>query len=648
MTLGRILLGGLAGLLAALVQATPAAAAETGRIVAVDRVGNHLRLVFQADGLPEGVSVDLATVNVRVNGETVAARAERLTSSDAVTRVTVLAIDNSHSMAGAGLAAAKDAATTFLSVLPEDVEVGLVTFADTATVVVEPTKDRGAVQARIDSLALDPQSGTALYDGAALAADATGAAGARSIVLLTDGNEDGSSGIALDDAVSRATDDDVAVDAVYIGPTEEQPRELQDLVTGAGGQVIASDTADLAGVFRDAAQAISDQVLIDVKLSIDAGDSGNVLVSVDAGTASLADSAFASFKDSNRVTPPAKAGPIPLHPRSAPIGDSALPVILGAVFVALLVALYVALSGFRGDERRGRVRRRLSDYSLIPRAVVARESGRTALGSSQVARSAVELAGLVVGRRDFERSLARRLESAGVPLKPAEWTLIHAGVAVGSALLLLLLSGGRLVPAVLGLVLGSVLPWIYLIVKDSRRTAAFLGQLPDTLQLIAGSLSAGYSVPQAIDTVVREGQQPITGEFNRALIESRLGVPVEDALDSMAERMRSRDFAWVVMAIRIQREVGGNLAELLTTVANTLRERERLRRQIEVLSAEGRLSAWILGLLPLVFALYLTLVRPEYLRPLVSEALGWLLLGLGGLLLVIGALWMRKSVKVEV
>jgi len=155
-------------------------------------------------------------------------------------------------------------------------------------------------------------------------------------------------------------------------------------------------------------------------------------------------------------------------------------------------------------------------------------------------------------------------------------------------------------------------------------------------------------MPQAMDTVVREGSQPVTGECNRALVEARLGVPIEDAMDGIAERMKSKDFAWVVMAIRIQRDVGGNLAELLTTVSGTLRERERLRRQVRVLSAEGRLSAWILGLLPVVFALYLLLVQPEYLKPLVSELMGWLMLGVGITLLTVGALWMRRAVKVEV
>jgi tight adherence protein B len=215
-------------------------------------------------------------------------------------------------------------------------------------------------------------------------------------------------------------------------------------------------------------------------------------------------------------------------------------------------------------------------------------------------------------------------------------------------MLLLLVSGGGILATIAGLVLGLGLPWLYLRVKEARRTSAFLALLPDTLQMVAGSLSAGFSMPQAMDTVVREGQQPITGEFNRALVEARLGVPIDEALDGVAQRMKSKDFGWVVMAIKIQREVGGNLAELLTTVAATLRERERLRRQVKVLSAEGRLSAWILGLLPPVFTLYLLLTRADYLKPLWSTAMGVLFLVVGVILLTVGALWMRKAVAVEV
>jgi tight adherence protein B len=248
----------------------------------------------------------------------------------------------------------------------------------------------------------------------------------------------------------------------------------------------------------------------------------------------------------------------------------------------------------------------------------------------------------------MESVLGGKLEAAAVPLKPAEWLLIHVGITIGSGLIFLLVFGGRIVPTLVGLIIGFVVPQTYLSVKESKRIKAFGAGLPDTLQLIAGSLSAGYSMPQAIDTVVREGSPPISTEFNRALVESRLGVPVEDALDGIADRMKSVDFAWVVMAIRIQREVGGNLAEVLTTVAATLRERERLRRQVLVLSAEGRLSAWILAGLPVVFALYLVLVRPDYLEPLITTILGWFLIGVGLILLIVGGFWLRKVVKVEV
>ena len=144
------------------------------------------------------------------------------------------------------------------------------------------------------------------------------------------------------------------------------------------------------------------------------------------------------------------------------------------------------------------------------------------------------------------------------------------------------------------------------------------------------------------------GSEPIASEFNRALIETRLGVSIEDALEGVGTRMRSVDFDWVVMAIRIQREVGGNLAEVLTTVAATLRERDRLRRQVRVLSAEGRLSAWILGGLPPLFFLYLLLVRQEYIRILWTDPIGVVLIVFLLVDLTVGVFWLRKVIQVEV
>jgi tight adherence protein B len=198
------------------------------------------------------------------------------------------------------------------------------------------------------------------------------------------------------------------------------------------------------------------------------------------------------------------------------------------------------------------------------------------------------------------------------------------------------------------LLFGVVLPWLYLKIKHSRRLSAFNAQLAETLGLMAGGLQAGLSLPQSVDSVVREGHEPMAGELRRALVEQRLGVDISDALESVGERMASEDFGWVVMAIRIQREVGGNLAEILHTVAGTLREREYLRRQVRALSAEGRLSGYILSALPPGLFVYMYFANNDYVRVLYTTPIGYVLLAAALLLLGIGGLFMSKLAKVEV
>ncbi len=327
---------------------------------------------------------------------------------------------------------------------------------------------------------------------------------------------------------------------------------------------------------------------------------------------------------------------------------TALNVGLAALFVGLTVVVAFAFGAMTRSQRpEEKVRRRLARYTLSPRQP-QRIQPTVLRADSGVARSALELAGRVMERQGMDTALDTRLEAAGLPLRTTEWMLLHVGAAVGVAVIFLLLSGGSLLATVLGMLLGLTLPWIFLTLRKDRRESRFLSQLPDTLLLIAGSLQAGYSLPQALDAVVREGEPPMSDEFNRALVESRLGLPVEDALEGIANRLSSRDFSWVVMAVRIQREVGGNLAELLNTVAETLRERERLRRQVKALSAEGRLSGWILGALPVVFAVYLALARPEYLGPMFRTPFGWVMLTVAVILLGVGAVWMSRVVRVEV
>lgn len=252
------------------------------------------------------------------------------------------------------------------------------------------------------------------------------------------------------------------------------------------------------------------------------------------------------------------------------------------------------------------------------------------------------------GNRGLEQRIRRRLDAAGSRLEPAEWLLVQVGVLVGAGLVGLLLGTGSVALFLVCLLLGAVVPWLLLGLRGGRRRKAFGAAVPDTLSLMSGALAAGLSLAQAVETVTREGVEPVAGEFRRALVETRLGMPLESALDGVAERFGSEDLHWAVMAIRIQREVGGNLAELLDTVAATMREREYVRRQVSALSAEGRLSAWVLGCLPVGFLLYLLVANRAYVSPLFHDPRGWILLAIGVLLLGVGAFWMSRLVKVEV
>ena len=248
----------------------------------------------------------------------------------------------------------------------------------------------------------------------------------------------------------------------------------------------------------------------------------------------------------------------------------------------------------------------------------------------------------------LESKIAARLEGAGSKWRPAEWLLFHAGFFLLVSLVGLLLGKGDLIIGIVFILVGAIGPWFYLGFRRKRRRKKFEAALPDTLQLMSGSLAAGLSLAQSVDTIVREGTEPISSEFRKVLVETRLGLSLETALQGVADRFQSKDFEWVVMAINIQRQVGGNLAELLDTVAGTIREREYVRRQVAALAAEGKLSAMVLGGLPPAFMLYLLVANRTYVMVLFTRPLGLAMIGLGVVILSVGIFWMSRIIKVEV
>jgi tight adherence protein B len=261
---------------------------------------------------------------------------------------------------------------------------------------------------------------------------------------------------------------------------------------------------------------------------------------------------------------------------------------------------------------------------------------------------ALHVADWFVRIRNSGAKIAMNLDRAGLELKPKEWMAIRLSAAAVFTALTLLMTGSLFLAVPIGFLLAWLPTALFLRVKTAKRCAAFADQLPDVLQLVASSLRSGFSLSQGLDSVVSEGSQPVAPEISRALAEARLGIDLEDALDKVAERMRCTDLSWVVMAIRISRQVGGNLAEVLSTTVHTMRERAQMKRQVRALSAEGRLSAYVLVALPVGVGLWLFAIRREYVRPLYTTGPGIVMLSMALVGITIGGWWLSRIVKVEV
>jgi len=271
---------------------------------------------------------------------------------------------------------------------------------------------------------------------------------------------------------------------------------------------------------------------------------------------------------------------------------------------------------------------------------------------SSLSASLVNLGDKVMDGRTSTPRTQRLLERGDLPLRVGEWAVLRVvAVVVGVSGGMLALHGGSvstLVGSCLGALVGVVGPALFLKLAASRRAKKFEGQLPDVLTLVASSLSTGFSLLQALDAVARDASEPSAKEFSRALAETRIGADLNESLDHLADRMDSSNLRWTGMAINIQRQVGGNLAETLRTTAATLRDRQALRRHVNALSAEGKLSAYILIALPIGVFLYMLGVNKAYVELLWTTTIGIGMLAGGLISLAAGIFWMRKVVTVEV
>lgn len=268
-------------------------------------------------------------------------------------------------------------------------------------------------------------------------------------------------------------------------------------------------------------------------------------------------------------------------------------------------------------------------------------------GKLKVIDAAVKRTENIVAKKSYTQDIDLRLEQAGLSIKAAEFVFFQVSFVLFFGFMALTLSGKYLV-ALIVIFITSFIPFAGLEVMKQNRLRAFHEQLPETLSLMSGALRAGYSFLQAVRTAVDEGEKPASAEFARVIAESNLGMPLDDALKNMAERMKDENFDWAVLAIKMQREVGGNLAEILDILAATIRERDYVKRQIKVLTSEGRLSAVILVGLPIAMAALIAIVNPGYFQLFYTSSIGLAMVGLAVVLLTMGTLWLMKIVKIDV
>ncbi len=551
----------------------------------------------------------------------------------------LLLIDTTGSMTGAPLAGAKIAATTFVERLPDDAGIAVLNYDTEATVLTTFDASRDEHLAAIDGL--EAGGFTAMYDSVGTAVEVFPEADEdthRVIVLLTDG-EDNASENTVEDAIEALLAHDVTLHSVEYLTDFTDEAAIREMANATGGTVSEADDADaLTAVYEELAAALINRYTLRYTSEATGPTELTVTVDHDGFVASGSRTVTLPSLPVLPEEPDQDAGAVPPvvtePPTIPPSEGSALGramLIVGAVlwFVALALVLFVLLAPQQARAQLSAARDRLG-------------FGRRSL--SGLADRATLIAERGLERRGQRGGLNAALERAGIDLRPGEFVVLVASAAIAAFAVGLVLSG-FLAGLVLALAAVIVARLAVTLLTD-RRQRRFADQLGEILQLMAGSLRAGYSLMQAVDAVAREADSPASDEFSRLVVETRLGRDMSDAMRAMADRVQCEDFDWVIQAIEIHREVGGDLAEVLDTVAETIRERNQIRRQVQALSAEGRLSAYVLLALPFGVGFFIYLTNPSYLAELTQGGLlGWGLIGIGMVLMTIGVIWMRKLVK---
>jgi tight adherence protein B len=593
--------------------------------------------------LPKRVKLAPGDVKVWENGH----RIRGVTSVQAEAAVSgkfgvVLVIDTSQSMQGRPIRGAVAAARAFAEQRAPTEKLGLVTYNDRVRVELEPTADATRIA---ESLATTPglAFGTHTFDAAQIAISLLRAAkvSVGSVVLLSDGADTGSRlqplrgspeklpADPLGTLLKQARAAHVRIFTVGLHSPQFRPATLRSVARGTGGAYVeATSPSALTGIYRELSQQLASEYLIQYQSPASPGQ----LVRVKAEVRGFG-TAVASY----RTPTLAVVSPKPFH-RS--VFDRFWMSAAAVVIVSLLaggLAAFALYSLVRGGDYG--LRQRIGGIvAAMDPAAHLDDAGRAisrSLGSVDRA----------LDRSSWGGRLLSELEIAEIKMPAGQ---IFGWTALASVLLALLLGLVTPVLAIFGLVAPALVARLLIKQRLRQRREAFADQLIDNLNVLASALRAGHSFIGALSVMLQETEEPSRSEFGRAVGDEQLGVPVEEALVKVAERMENADLEQVALVAQLQRQTGGNTAAVLDTVVEAIRDRRDLRRTVQTLTAQGRLSGVILVLLPIGLTAIVSAVNPTYMKPLFTTGIGQLLLVLAAILVILGSVAISRIVNIKV
>lgn len=550
----------------------------------------------------------------------------------------VFVVDVHSSLAAGGVfESVRDELSASIASLPSGTTVSVVSAGLVPTVVIQPTTNLAeAAQATLD---LRKSSSTSLFEGISQAGGllSSSSSGFKTIVVFS-GTVDASELVDPLVAARAVVGRRAQVIAVRYQSGDDR---LSSIIDVTGGMTFGtSDFEEVASTVHDAVAAASNRFIVNFEGVSAESARGDVRLRI--GNSSV-EFSYAGDRLTNSVSALAPVATVSAGGIGVLQNSTGLYLMLGLAVVSIGVAVFAFGSIFAGGETT--LEGMMLRYSGEGDSEL--DEQEQAIVQTALVKRAVEMSESFAKDRGFLVKVEGLLERAKLPLRPGEAMSIYVAVVFFATVFGVVLLGGLYGPIILG-ALAAFLQISVVQFLAKRRIKQFEAQLPDTLQLMASTLRAGYSLPQGLEAVSHEIADPMGFELRRAMTEARLGRELEECLGGIADRLSSEDFAWVVMAIGIQREVGGNLNELLMTVSDTMIARERLKGEVASLTAEGKISAIMLGGMPPALGVIMYVMNKEYMGVLLHTGRGHALLGAAVVTSLIGFAWMKKVITINV